>query len=75
MRGNKTDSAVLCTQNKTFKLLEQDTSDTLLISPNLLLPDKLAAETDQLIHREVLSWKYTLFKINTLIKKNYINEY
>lgn len=42
LRGDSSDSAVLCTASKTFSVSAQQTSNSLLLTPNL----RLAADVD-----------------------------
>jgi hypothetical protein len=52
IRGNQSDSAVLCTQNKTYEIRGAETSNLLLLLPKCLLSDEIPKETS-LVHQEV----------------------
>ena len=41
VRGLKSDQAVVCTNNKTYLMREQETSNSLLVVPDLSLSDQL----------------------------------
>ncbi|XP_014282169.1 sister chromatid cohesion protein DCC1 isoform X3 [Halyomorpha halys] len=45
LRGQKTDKAVLCTKNKTFDIKEAETSNSLLLIPNLKFAEDVPAES------------------------------
>ena len=52
MSGDKTDCAVLCTDDKTYEVREAETSNTLLLSPDCLLPDQLDVD-ESIAHKNV----------------------
>lgn len=45
LRGQKTDKAVLCTKNKTFDIKEAETSNSLLLIPNLKFAEDVPIES------------------------------
>ena len=53
VRGNKSDSAVLCTGDKTYDLKARETSNTLLLTEDTTLPDETKQETQPIAHRKV----------------------
>ena len=54
LRGDKKDSAVLCTNDKTFDIKEAETSNTLLLTENCVLgPDLPDGDTPSLLCRQV----------------------
>ncbi len=53
IRGDKGDYAVLCTGGKTYEVREAETSNTLLLSPDCLLPVQLNDHEETLVHKQV----------------------
>ena len=54
MRGEKTDPAVLCTRDHTYDVREAETSNTLLMMPELDFPSQLESYSEPVIlHRTV----------------------
>jgi hypothetical protein len=66
IRGKKTDCAVLCTDNLTFDLKDSETSNSLLIIPELLFPDapEISNTTNRIVKiQEVrIYMEFTYFK-------------
>ncbi|XP_013396721.1 sister chromatid cohesion protein DCC1 isoform X2 [Lingula anatina] len=65
IRGDKTDSAVVCTNRKTFEIKEAETSNSVLILPDLLLPEKLG-EKEIIIEKEVSAILYNYFELRPI---------
>ena len=56
IRGDKDESAVLCTSDKTFEMKEAETSNSMLILPHIQYGDELTQGAPQEIQiREVQS--------------------
>ena len=54
IRGQADDSAVLCTKNKTYDLKLAETSNTMLLLPDLKLSDTLSQrDLPDILHTEV----------------------
>lgn len=60
-KGDQNESAVLCTESKTYDVKEAETSNSILLLPELKYPDEELNETE-LINRKVM------FIINKVIK-------
>lgn len=45
-KGNKQDSVVLCTESRTYDVLEAETSNSCLLVPNLNLSEKTSTGTN-----------------------------
>ena len=56
IRGDKSDYAVLCTDDKTYEVREAETSNTLLLSPDCLLPEQLNDMDEPITHKQVCTW-------------------
>ena len=54
LRGNKSDSAVLCTGDKTYDVKARETSNTLLLTQDTTLPEETKLETQPIAHRKVM---------------------
>lgn len=52
-KGDKNESAVLCTESKTYDVKEAETSNSILLVPELKFPDEELNETE-LINRKVM---------------------
>ena len=58
IRGEKGDSAVLCTESKTYDIKEAETSNNLLLVPQCSIGKEIEGEKEiQLKHRQVLFMK------------------
>jgi len=67
IRGDKDDETVLCSNNKTYELRAADTSNTLLLLPELTTPDcnNTAAEVE-CVDRSVLSCFSTYYEVRLI---------
>lgn len=65
IRGDHQDEAVLCTDNATYDLKMADTSNSLLLVPNCVLPkdEAFKSEDSPLVLREVSSCHTTYFEV------------
>ncbi|ELT92643.1 hypothetical protein CAPTEDRAFT_140107, partial [Capitella teleta] len=61
IRGDRADTAVLCTKNKTYEVRGAETSNLLLLLPSCLMGDELPDEKN-LIHQEVACLKHEYFE-------------
>lgn len=52
-KGDQNESAVLCTESKTYDVKEAETSNSILLLPELKFPDEELNETE-LINRKVM---------------------
>lgn len=52
-KGGKEESAVLCTETKTYDVKEAETSNSILLLPELAFPDE-ESNSDELISRKVI---------------------
>ena len=54
IRGDKTESAVLCTQDKTYDMKEQETSNLLLLVPEMKAgPDLIEEGSTHVVDKSV----------------------
>lgn len=67
-KGESKESVVLCTETKTYDVKEAETSNSILLLPDLTFPDKESNESE-LISRQVV---YFIKKINDIL---FINMY
>lgn len=61
-KGDQNESAVLCTETKTYDVKEAETSNSILLLPELKFPDEELNEME-LINRKVMHNIYKVLKI------------
>merc|ERR1712168_1636550 len=67
IRGNKDDDTVLCSRSKTFELRAADTSNTLLLVPDLTEPGgSSACDEHTVVDRSVLSCFSTYYEVRLI---------
>jgi len=71
IRGDHNDETVLCSKNKTYELRAADTSNTLLLVPELLAPgsstvDDVTEADTKLVDRAVLSCFSTYYEVRLI---------
>jgi sister chromatid cohesion protein DCC1 len=58
-RGTKDENAVLCTHNQTYDVKEAETSNSLLLLPDLRWPTQTAAQTERFLEeKQVIHFYY-----------------
>ncbi|CAH1774948.1 unnamed protein product [Owenia fusiformis] len=55
IRGDESDCAVICTNNKTYELKEAEISNSLLLIPTVMFPDQMENKEETLENRQVVS--------------------
>ncbi|XP_071965830.1 sister chromatid cohesion protein DCC1-like [Antedon mediterranea] len=63
IRGEKTDHAVLCTDNKTYDLKLAETTNALLLVPDGVTPSKSLDDNRSLKHQQVSGLVHTYFEL------------
>jgi len=66
IRGNKDDDTVLCSKNKTYELRAADTSNTLLLVPDLTAANVDCVSDEQIVDRSVLSCFSTYYEVRLI---------
>ncbi|XP_050434446.1 sister chromatid cohesion protein DCC1 [Adelges cooleyi] len=61
-KGDKNETAVLCTKTKTYDVKEAETSNAILLLPNLTFPDE-QSEENELINRKIVGIFHTYFEV------------
>ncbi|XP_038057514.1 sister chromatid cohesion protein DCC1-like [Patiria miniata] len=69
IRGEKTDSAVLCLDNKTYDIKDTDTSNTLLILPQCSTPDECVESKRQIVNRQVTGLAKSYYEVKLMRPK------
>lgn len=67
-KGDREESAVLCTENKTYDVKEAETSNSILLLPELTFPDEESSNAE-LVNRKV--FYYSNKDYNVLIMNIY----
>ncbi|XKL59219.1 hypothetical protein PGB90_000235 [Kerria lacca] len=65
-RGNKEDKAVLCTDDKTYEVKEVETSNSLLLIPDLKFPEEMQSLncTERILeHKDVINVFHTYYEV------------
>lgn len=58
-RGSKVENAVLCTHNQTYDVKEAETSNSLLLLPDLRWPAQIADQTGRMLEeKQVIDFHY-----------------
>lgn len=58
-RGSKDENAVLCTHNQTYDVKEAETSNSLLLLPDLRWPAQIADQTGRMLEeKQVIDFHY-----------------
>ncbi|KAL7645339.1 UNVERIFIED_CONTAM: hypothetical protein RMT77_003725 [Armadillidium vulgare] len=63
IRGDGEESSVLCTDSKTFEVREAETSNSLLLVPNLEIPQDEREDTLTVSNQKVVSIQYKYFEL------------
>ncbi|XP_015929770.2 sister chromatid cohesion protein DCC1 [Parasteatoda tepidariorum] len=66
IRGEPDESAVLCTKSRTYELREAETSNSLLLVPNLLMPDQCSSGEERIAPQEVSGIFHTYFELRSI---------
>jgi sister chromatid cohesion protein DCC1 len=66
-RGSKDENAVLCTHNQTYDVKEAETSNSLLLLPDLRWPAQIADQTGRMLEeKQVIDFHYRKMAIYNL---------
>ncbi|KFM81496.1 Sister chromatid cohesion protein DCC1, partial [Stegodyphus mimosarum] len=80
IRGDLEDTAVICTENQTFEIKEVETSNSLLLMPELILPEKCQDKEEKVVEQnisgvfhnyyEVRPFKPNFRKLRIMLERN-----